>query len=342
MAWFTVTPIEHKKKRRKQFRQRGGWRWWVEETEKDDRLNKCIPSIWYAIRRLTPGVSSSREGMKQICILINVDTLTQDSKKFRQRGGWRWWVEETEKDDRLNKCIPSIWYAVRRLTPGVSSSREEVTYLKLRVFSLVITYENQKKLLPMNVAENIVIVNDTVSMRHMGMADTRSYCPNDGRQMDLCAIGTSGVSRRVAVSSDGVRFPTSIPERHVGNVSSSNATVHGIVADFGDHYCSLIDHAEPSLSIKHLIMFMESGVDTTPRALSKRQNICAHSHDENAPTISNSIRVGYGDRDCSSTGHVGASGTLLHPYSGPSYNVDPSTPSGSASGNRARHTGVIY
>ncbi|GJW56508.1 hypothetical protein Tco_0103239 [Tanacetum coccineum] len=31
--------------------------------------------------------------------------LTQDSKKFTQRGGWRWWVEEAEKDDRLNKCL---------------------------------------------------------------------------------------------------------------------------------------------------------------------------------------------------------------------------------------------
>nr|GEV61028.1 probable methionine--tRNA ligase [Tanacetum cinerariifolium] len=68
-------------------------------------------------------------GMKQICIFINVDMLTQDSKKFRQRGGWRWWVEETEKDDGLNKCVPSIWYAVRRLIHGVSSSREPNTPL---------------------------------------------------------------------------------------------------------------------------------------------------------------------------------------------------------------------
>nr|GFC29458.1 hypothetical protein [Tanacetum cinerariifolium] len=82
------------------------------------------------------------------------------------------------------------------------------------------------------------IVNDTVSMGHMGMADTRGYCPNVSRQMDLSAIGTSGVSRHVAVRSDDVCFPTSISERqHVGNVSSSNATVNGIVADSGDHYC---------------------------------------------------------------------------------------------------------
>ncbi|GJR05898.1 auxilin-like protein [Tanacetum coccineum] len=54
----------------------------------------------------------------------------------------------------------------------------------------------------------------------------------------------------------------------------------------------------------------ESGTDTRPNSSYKRQNVRDHSGYENA-SISNS---------------------------GPSYNIDPSTPSGGASGHRARHT----
>ncbi|GKB38960.1 hypothetical protein Tco_0883902 [Tanacetum coccineum] len=57
----------------------------------------------------------------------------------------------------------------------------------------------------------------------------------------------------------------------------------------------------------------ESGTDTRPNASYKRQNVRNHSGYENA-SISNS---------------------------GPSYNIDPSTPSGGASGHRARQTNAM-